>query len=48
MRTDLSLEENKAFLNSQKLIIKSTLKSLANISEEKDSLLLYFKKHFKK
>jgi hypothetical protein len=39
----LSLEENKGFLNSQKLIIKSTLKSLTSTIEEKDSLLLYFK-----
>ena len=39
----LSLEENKGFLNSQKAIIKSTLKSLTNTVEEKSSLLLYFK-----
>ncbi|MCL7762827.1 AAA family ATPase [Polaribacter sp. Z014] len=39
----LSLEENKSFLNSQKLIIDSTLTSLTNTIEEKNSLLLYFK-----
>lgn len=39
----LSLEENKSFLQSQKLIIDSTLKSLTNTIEEKNSLLLYFK-----
>lgn len=39
----LSLEENKGFLNSQKIIIKSTLKSLTNTIVEKDGLMLYFK-----
>ncbi|MCF8714668.1 AAA family ATPase [Joostella atrarenae] len=39
----LSLEENKSFLQSQKLIIDSTLKSLTNTVEEKNNLLLYFK-----
>ncbi len=39
----LSLEENKSFLNSQKKIIQSTLKSLYSTIEEKNNLLLYFK-----
>lgn len=39
----LSLEENKGFLVSQKKIIQSTLKSLTNTIKEKNSLLLYFK-----
>lgn len=39
----LSLEENKSFLISQKKIIQSTLKSLHNTIAEKNNLLLYFK-----
>lgn len=39
----LSLEENKGFLISQKKIIQSTIKSLTSTIEEKSSLLLYFK-----
>jgi hypothetical protein len=39
----LSLEENKSFLISQKKIIQSTLKSLISTIEEKNNLLLYFK-----
>lgn len=39
----LSLEENKSFLVSQKKIIQSTIKSLSNTIEEKNNLLLYFK-----
>ncbi|WP_282076217.1 AAA family ATPase [Maribacter aquivivus] len=39
----LSLEENKSFLISQKKIIQSTIKSLTSTIEEKSSLLLYFK-----
>jgi hypothetical protein len=39
----LSLEENMGFLNSQKKIIQSTLKSLNSTIEEKNNLLLYFK-----
>ena len=39
----LSLEENKSFLNSQKKIIESTLTSLTNSIKEKNGLLLYFK-----
>lgn len=39
----LSLEENKGFLMSQKKIIDTTLKSLNETIEEKNALLQYFK-----
>lgn len=39
----LSLEENKSFLVSQKKIIQTTLKSLRDSIEEKNTLLQYFK-----
>lgn len=39
----LSLEENKGFLVSQKKIIETTLKSLNESIEEKNTLLQYFK-----
>ena len=39
----LSLEENKSFLVSQKKIIETTLKSINESIEEKNTLLQYFK-----
>jgi len=39
----LSLEENKSFLLSQKKIIQTTIKSLKDSIEEKGTLLQYFK-----
>lgn len=39
----LSLEENKGFLVSQKKIIQTTLKSINDAIEEKNTLLQYFK-----
>ena len=43
----LSLEENKSFLISQKKIIKTTLDSLNETIEEKNTLLNYFKNNLR-
>lgn len=43
----LSLEENKGFLVSQKKIIEATLKSLNETIEEKNTLLYYFKNNLR-
>jgi hypothetical protein len=43
----LSLEENKSFLNSQKKIMEATSKSLQSTIEEKNNLLLYFKNNLR-
>lgn len=43
----LSLEENKGFLISQKKIVETTLKSLNETIEEKNTLLLYFKNNLR-
>lgn len=39
----LSLEENKSFLVSQKKIIQTSLKSLSDTIDEKNTLLIYFR-----
>ncbi|MDN3674106.1 AAA family ATPase [Flavobacterium branchiarum] len=44
----LSLEENKSFLVSQKKIIQTSLKSLSDTIDEKNTLLIYFRNSLRK